>query len=188
MRRLGLSVDPLKRVVGPDLRPVALRERGEGAEVLLGVFEHVSDDVEATLELTGDLVELRFNGGSIGLGEDRPDQGRDHLAMGLWDSDQDVPHEVNPATLPGRANEDLLNSGLEPQVRVRDDELDADKPPSPEALQELGPEDLVLLSRQWRARGSLDFPPWSPPWRQRRPERRFGCSPDPWAEVASKKT
>ena len=64
--------------------------------------------------------------------------------MGLWDSDQDVPHEVDPATLPGRADEDLLNGGLQAQMSVRDDELDADKPPSPEALEELGPEDLVL--------------------------------------------
>ena len=149
---LDLGVDPLQGVVRLDLRPVALGEAGEGAEFLLGVFEHVGDDVEATLELSCDLVELCFNGGSVGLGEDRPDQGRDHLAMGLWDLgtlgpwdlDKHVAHEVNPAALSGRADEDLLNGGLQAQMSIRDDELDADKPSSPEARQELGSEDLVL--------------------------------------------
>jgi len=49
---LDLGVDPLQGVVRLDLRPVALGEAGEGAEFLLGVFEHVGDDVEATLELS----------------------------------------------------------------------------------------------------------------------------------------
>ena len=48
VRRLDLGVDPLQGVVRPDLRPVALREAGEGAEVLLGVGKHVGDNVEAT--------------------------------------------------------------------------------------------------------------------------------------------
>ena len=37
-------------------------ERGEGAEVLLGVFEHVSNDVEATLKLACDLGHVPPSG------------------------------------------------------------------------------------------------------------------------------
>ena len=59
VRRLGLGVDPLERVVRPDLRPVALGEAGEGAEVLLGITQHCGDDIEATIELACDLFELR---------------------------------------------------------------------------------------------------------------------------------
>jgi len=52
---------------------------------------HLGDDVESTLELACDLVELCVNGGSIRLGEDRPDHHRDHPAVGLWDLDKHVP-------------------------------------------------------------------------------------------------
>ena len=52
--------------------------------------------------------------------------------------------QVNPAALPGRADEDLLDRRLQAQMSIRDHELDADKPSNPEALEELGPEDLVL--------------------------------------------
>ena len=91
VRRLGLGVDPLQRVVRPDLRPVALGEAGEGQEILLGITQHCGDDIEATIELACDLFELRVDRLLVGLGEDRPDQGRGHLAMGLWDLDKHVP-------------------------------------------------------------------------------------------------
>ena len=52
--------------------------------------------------------------------------------------------QVNSAALPGRADQDLLNRPLEPQVVIGDHELDAGEPSRPKALQELGPEDLVL--------------------------------------------
>jgi len=90
VRRLGLGVDPLERVVRPDLRPVALGEAGEGQEILLGITQHCGDDIEATIELACDLFELRVDRLLVGLGEDRPDERRDHLAMGLRHLDQHV--------------------------------------------------------------------------------------------------
>ena len=90
MRRLGLGVDPLERVVRPDLRPVALGEAGEGQEILLGITQHCGDDIEATIELACDLFELRVDRRLVGLSEDRPDHRRDHLTVGLWDPDKHV--------------------------------------------------------------------------------------------------
>jgi len=90
VRRLGLGVDPLERVVRPDLRPVALGEAGEGQEILLGITQHCGDDIEATIELACDLFELRVDRRLVGLGEDRPDHRRDHLTVGLWDPDKHV--------------------------------------------------------------------------------------------------
>ena len=90
VRRLGLGVDPLERVVRPELGPVALREAGEGAEVVSGVSEHVGNDREPPLERTGNLLELVEDGLLIALSEDRPDHRRDHLTVGLWDPDKHV--------------------------------------------------------------------------------------------------
>ena len=90
VQRLGLGVDPLERVVRPDLRPVALGEAGEGAEVVSGVSEHVGNDREPPLERTGNLLELVEDGLLIALSEDRPDERGDHLTVGLWDPDKHV--------------------------------------------------------------------------------------------------
>ena len=78
------------------------------------------------------------------LGEDGLDGGDDHVGVGPLHPGQDVPHEVHPAALPGRAHHHRLDGLLEPQVLVGDDQADAFQPPGPERPQELGPKGPVL--------------------------------------------
>ena len=52
--------------------------------------------------------------------------------------------EMHPAALPGGPHEDRGDGLFEPQVVVRDHELDPTEPPSPQALEERHPEGLVL--------------------------------------------
>ena len=54
-----------------------------------------------------------------------------------------VAQEVDAAALPGRV-EDFADGGLQPLVRVGDDELDAAQPATPQLAQELDPERLRL--------------------------------------------
>ena len=69
--------------------------------------------------------------------------GGGHGALPPGDMGQGVPHEVDPAALPGGA-EHLGGGRLEPLTGIRDDQLDATQPPARQGTQEVGPEDLCF--------------------------------------------
>ena len=73
--------------------------------VLPGLAEHGRDDREARRELVGDRVELLADRGGIGLGPDRADEREHHLGAALLDPCEHVAQEVDPAALPGGADE-----------------------------------------------------------------------------------
>jgi len=52
--------------------------------------------------------------------------------------------QVDPATLPGRPDEDLGDGCLQPGVSVRDHELDAEEPSLAQRAEEVGPEGFIL--------------------------------------------
>jgi hypothetical protein len=54
---------------------------------------------------------------------DSSDRGGDHLGVSLGDLREHVAQEVHPASLPGSAEQHRLDRGLEPGMRVRDDQL-----------------------------------------------------------------
>jgi hypothetical protein len=78
------------------------------------------------------------------LSEDRADGGGDHLAAGFGDLGEHVAQEVDPATLPGRAEHHLLDGLSQALVRVGDDEVHPGETAGAQRPQERGPEDLVL--------------------------------------------
>ena len=76
----------------------------------------------------GDSVELVADRARGGSGEHGADVDRDHVGLGLGDLGQHVAQEVQPAALPGRALQHRGDRGLEPGVRVGDDQLDPCRP------------------------------------------------------------
>ncbi len=98
------------------LLPVADREGGEGEQVVLGLPQHRLDLQKLTAEHAGDDVELGAHVLGVGLGEDRPDGGGDHLGVALGHPGEHVAHEMHPAALPSRAQQNggdrLLEAGV----------------------------------------------------------------------------
>lgn len=86
------------------------------------------------MRLGGALVLLREGGG---------DQRRDDAPSALAGMGERVAHEVHAAALPGGVHH-FGDGGLQPLMRVGDDELDAAQSPPAQAAQELGPEGLGL--------------------------------------------
>ena len=95
-------------------------------------------------ELIDDQSELRAGGGVVGLGEDRADQRRDHLALLMGCGSHHVAHRVHAAALPGGALELGADRSTQPGVGVGDHELDAGEAAVAEAAEELGPEHFGL--------------------------------------------
>jgi hypothetical protein len=89
---------------------------GKGQQVLLGVAQHGLDGRELPAEHAGDDVELGADVLGVGLGEDRPDCGGDHLGVALGHTGEHVAHEMHPAALPSRAQQNggdrLLEAGV----------------------------------------------------------------------------
>ena len=125
-------VEPLERVGRPDLLPVRHREPGEGEQVVVGLAEHLLDLGQLLAEHRGDDLELLGDVLGVGLGEDGADRGGDHLLVALGHDREHVAHEVDPAPLPGGADEHRADRGLQPGVGVADDQL---HPAEPAGLQ-----------------------------------------------------
>jgi len=86
-----LFVEAFLRVVGADLGPVLDGEGAEGQDVVGGVQQGDSDIVEAGLgQLVDDVTELFPGGLTVGLLEDRADQGGDHRPRRLRDPGRQV--------------------------------------------------------------------------------------------------
>lgn len=137
---LYLAVRPLLDVVGLDLEAVLGGEREIDQRVLAGVLE----------QLTGPAVD----GGHLldGAGVHRPRQRRVALAEGrrrrcegappvvvAAQPARDVALQVDYATLPRRAGEDLADGAPEPGVGVGHDEAHPGDPASAQAPQEAPP-------------------------------------------------
>ena len=102
----------------------SLGEYHEGEHILFGVAHHGGEFWEPSDQGVYDLAPLGDGGLMILLHEGSADGGGDHEALSLADMGQGVPHEVNPAALPGCA-EHLGGGCLETLVGIRDDQLDA---------------------------------------------------------------
>lgn len=79
----------------------------------------------------------------VGLEEDLPDGGGHHGVLSLRHVGQGVPHEVDAAALPGGA-EHAGDRGLQPLVRIGDDQLHALEAAARQVLEEARPEGLGL--------------------------------------------
>ena len=82
--------------------------------------------------------------GGVGLSEDRPDRGGDHLRAGLGHPGQDVSHEMDPAALPARPDEHRGDGGLEPEMMIGDDQGDPGEASGPQGAQERRPKRSVF--------------------------------------------
>jgi hypothetical protein len=82
--------------------------------------------------------------GGVGLGEDGPDRGGDHLRRPLGHPGQHVAQEVDPAALDGRPGHDRVDGLAQPQVGVGDDQLHSAQPTRLQRAKEGGPERAVL--------------------------------------------
>ncbi len=80
----------------------------------------------------------------VGLGEHGADRGGDHLAVALGDPGEHVAHEVDPAPLPGGAEQHRLDRAFQAGVGGADDQLGAGQAAGIQAAQEGGPERAVL--------------------------------------------
>lgn len=117
---------------------MGIGKRCEGQQVLPGVAQHAGDVWELVFQGGGDPVELGPHRGAIRLGEDRLDGGDDHRGVGLVDPGQHVAYEADPAPLPTRAHQHGINGRSQPQVLVRDGEVDTRQPPGAQVPEELG--------------------------------------------------
>lgn len=68
-------------------------------------------------QLVSDVAERLAGSGAIGLDERLPERGRDHALLALGDVCLGVAHPMNPAPLPGGAD-NAADRGLEAFVRV----------------------------------------------------------------------
>ena len=144
VRRLISPLTRSRGLVDQSLVQCAWGKAREGEQVARRVGELGGDVGELGAQGGGDLAELGPDVGGVGLGEDRPDGGRHHLGLGPGHLGQDVAHEVDPAPLPGRPDEDLGDGGFEPEVVIGDDELDTAEAPGAQALEKGGPKGPVL--------------------------------------------
>jgi hypothetical protein len=100
---------------------------------------------KALLELVGDPMVLLVHGPGVGLGEDRPDDGRNEGLDRFRDAGQQVAHEVGATPLPACAGQRCRDRVDEPGVvRVRGDEAYAAEATGDERAQGGEPGGAVL--------------------------------------------
>jgi hypothetical protein len=95
-----LAVQAFLGVVGPDLSPVLLRERGEGQDVALCLDQHGGGVGETLCELLDHPGVLGVDLFGVGLFEDGPDEGAHCGLGGLRHPGVHVADEVDPTALP----------------------------------------------------------------------------------------
>src|SRR3954447_25737284 len=88
----------------------------------IGFIHQLGQLLDPRAQLVGDLSPLAAGGFGIVLGKGSADKDRDDAPALLAGMSQDIAHEVNAAALPSRI-QDLSDGGLEPLMRIRDDEL-----------------------------------------------------------------
>ena len=124
VRRL---ISPLRRSIGLVLWNLARCSRWEvhvGEDVLLGGVHQGGQLRHLGAELVGHRAPLGVGGRGILLGIGGADPGRDDAALGLPGMGRCGAAEMDAAALPGRPQH-LGHRGLEPLMRVGDDQLHA---------------------------------------------------------------
>ena len=94
-----LFVQPLEQVRGPDLPPVLLGKNHERENLVLRGLHQGSHLRQPGPELGYDIIPRSGHRGLIRLGKDRAEDRGGHLGLGLSHVGEDVPDEVDPATL-----------------------------------------------------------------------------------------
>lgn len=140
---LNLAVEALDRVSRVQLGAVLLRESHVGQHVGLGVVHDCRQLRHLGPDLVGDGAPLYGRGLGRLLGEGGGDESRDDAAPALAGMRQHVPHEVDAAPLPCRAQH-LGHGGLDALMGIGDDELDAAQAAAGQLAQELRPDRLGL--------------------------------------------
>ena len=142
---LDLLVHPLERVGGPDLAPVRGREGGEGEQVVAGArasssrpwgaagraWSAITSNCSWTWAASGWAKMVRIAAATIS-----PEP--------FGHRGQHVAHEVDPAALPGRAEQHAADRGLQALVGVGDHQLHSVQAAGLQRAQERGPERAVL--------------------------------------------
>ena len=121
---LDFAVQAFDRVGRVQLCPVFLGEGHVSQHVVLGVIHQRGEFGHLGPDLIGDCPPLRAGRFGGVLSEGRGDEGRDYPAPALSGMGQSVALEVDPAPLPGRA-QDLRDGGLDAFVGIADDQLHA---------------------------------------------------------------
>ena len=89
-------------------------------------------------------MQLGHRRGMIELGEDRAHERGHHLLGRAGHERQQVPHQVDPASLPARPDQDGLDRPPEASVGIGDHQAHAREAPCDQRAQERPPEPLVL--------------------------------------------
>ena len=120
--------------------------RGEadvGEHVVLDLVHEGRQLRPARAALVGEVPPGLPGAAAVGLHESLTDRGGDHGVLAAGDVGERVAHEVDPAALPGGAD-DAGDGRLQPLVRVRDHQLHAPEAAADEILEEARPERLRL--------------------------------------------
>ena len=94
------STNPLERVCRMDLPMMLLWKRHVRQDVLFALVEHLCNPGKPAFQTSPDLSELGFGRCMIGLGEDRPDVGCNHLLSCSGHMGQRIAHEMHRTPLP----------------------------------------------------------------------------------------
>jgi len=125
------------------LGAVLRREADVGEHVVLDLVHEGGELRPAGAELVGHVPPGLPGAAAVGLHEGLTDRGCHHGVLAARHVSERVAHEVDPAALPGGAD-DAGDGRLQPLVRVRDRQLHALEAAADEILEEARPEGLRL--------------------------------------------
>ena len=97
---LFFFIHPLQQVGAPDFFPVLRREVTEGQHVFSGLVHKLSGFGEALRQRDGQVIPAAEDIACVLLGEHDAQGSGDHALMGLWDTLQQIPGEMNATALP----------------------------------------------------------------------------------------
>ena len=144
VRAPDLLVEPLLRVVRPDLLPVGHGEGGEGQDVGACIRQQRRRLRETLIEHAHHAGVLAVDVFRRGLLIDRPDHRRHPRLGAARDLGEQVRHEVGAAALPRGPGEDGRDGVLQALVRIGGHQLHPTQTPGDQRAQERQPEGAVL--------------------------------------------
>jgi hypothetical protein len=126
---------------------MGLGEGEVGQQGRLGAGQQLGDRGEAWPEAVDHPVELFPGAHAVGLLDDHPHGRGDHAAGRAGHELLGVAGEVDPAALPGRAEERLVERLDQPGMVVADDQADAAEAAGDERAQEARPGRSLVVAR-----------------------------------------